>query len=121
MSNIVKAIEVEIFENKDLGNCSNDGISNRYNTILVLHERGGVEIDLNNPPENACKFIEADFGSHTYKYIEPLAPVKKGHVGYMAGGSFAYSCESRFHDFADYPLAIHDRQEDHSLYSALSD
>ena len=120
MANTVKALRVEIYEGKSIGNCSNDGISARYKDILLIHEEGYIDVDLDNPPENACKVVTRFLFGRYYKHIEPLKPVEKGNVGYMAGGSFAYCCDSRFGDISDYPLPIHDRQETQEQYDALS-
>ena len=38
----------------------------------------------------------------------------------MDGGNIGYSCDSRFSEFSDYPLKIHDRQESQKLYDMLS-
>lgn len=111
MANTVKALPISILEDKRIGNCSNNGISARHKDILLICEDGFMDVDLDNPPENACKVVERDLFGKTYKHIEPLKSVDKGCVGYMAGGSFGYSCDSRFRRISDYPLPIHDRQE----------
>ena len=116
----MKALRVSIFEDKSIGNCSNNGISARHNEILLLHPYGNIEVDEKNPPENLCKVVERVFSFGTYKHIEPVAKTKPGNVGWMAGGSICHSSDARFREYSDYPLMLHDRQETTEEYEFLS-
>ena len=112
------ALSVSIFEDKAIGNCSNHGISERYKDVLLLHDRGNIAVDLDNPPENLCRVVKRHLFGKIYMHVEPVAaPVG---VGYMAGGSLVYSCDSRFREISDYPLSLHDRCESQELYDMLS-
>lgn len=55
---IIKCISLDIYEDKQIGNCSNDGISNRFNDVLIPCEDGYITVDLDNPPENLCKVVK---------------------------------------------------------------
>lgn len=114
----MKALPVSIFEDKYIGNCSNNGISKRFNQILLLCPEGYIEVDENNPPENLCKISEITLGYDTYYHVEPVAAPKG--AGWMAGGSLVYSCDSRYRRLFPYPLSLHDRQETWKQYEALS-
>lgn len=111
---IVRALSVEIFEGKLIGNCSNDGISSRFQKVLIQCEDGNVDVDLDNPPENFCIIAERC----GYKFVRPYA--NPTGIGWMAGGTLVYSCDSRFAEISEYPLSLHDRQETKELYDLLS-
>lgn len=114
----MKALPVYIYKS-ELGDCSNNGISSKYTKILLIHPEGFIEVDENDPPENLCKFVERKlFGDEIHKHIEPYAKAKG--VGWMASGSLVYCSDSRFHDYSDYPLVLHDRDESQELYDILS-
>ena len=115
----MRCISAAIYKNAD-GDSSNNGISSRFNYILIPHERGFVEVDEENPPENLCKVVTRDLGFTVYTHIEPV--VKPTGVGWMYGGTIVSSSDSRFKEATgiDYPLCLHDRQEtaeEYELYS----
>lgn len=114
----MKALPLSIFEDKRIGNCSNNGISSRYNEVLLICEEGFIEIDPENPPENAVKIGTIQIGYKVFKHIVPLKKPDKGCVGWMSGGTFAYSSDSRFRKISEYPLSIHDRQETQKEYDS---
>lgn len=113
----MRALPLEIFKS-NLGDCSNGGISSRFNEILLICDEGFINIDENNPPENLCKLVERDLGFTVYKHIEPVA--KANGVGWMAGGTLVYTCDSRFRRMSEYPLVLHDRTESQEEYDVLS-
>lgn len=117
----MKALPISIYEDKRIGNCSNNGISSRYNEVLLIHEEGFIQIDENNPPENLVKLVTRHLFGRDYMHLEPCDPLKKGHVGYMAGGCYCGSSDSRFTKISDYPLPLHDRQESQEMYDMMFD
>ena len=116
----MRALPLGIFENKKIGNCSNNGISNRYNEVLLICEDGFVDIDEDNPPENLVKLVVRNLFGKEYKHLEPYRPTDSGCVGWMAGGSYAGCSDSRFHRISEYPLPLHDRQESWEMYNRMS-
>lgn len=102
------------------GDCSNKGISSRFNDVLVICDDGPIEIDENNPPENLCKVVTRDLGFAIYRHIEPYAKPKG--AGWMHGGTIIDTSDSRFHRLTgvDYPLHFHDRDESWEMYNTLS-
>ena len=110
----MNVLAVDIFESKNFGNCSNSGISSKFDKILVEHPQGPITIDENDPPENLCR-IETRFG---YKYLRPVKDAD--NIGWMHGGCICYSSDSRFRELSEYPLCLHDRQESQELYNILS-
>lgn len=112
----MRALNVSIFESKGFGNCSNHGISERYNEILLICEDGNVEIDEDNLPENLCKIVTRTLFGKEHKHIEPVA--RPDGVGWMSGGCICYTSDARFD--SDYPLSLHDRTESQKQYDMLS-
>ena len=120
MASTYKAISLSIFK-WHLGDCTNGGISSKHNNVLVLHEKGCINVDLDNAPENLMVIKEECIGGKTYKYLEPFKECPSDRTGYMMGGNFAYSHDSRFSwDISLYPLPIHDRSETWEEYEDLS-
>jgi hypothetical protein len=114
----MKALPIYVFENKSIGNCSNHGITEKYDRLLLIHEEGFIDIDENNITEDVVKLVIRNIQGKEYKHIEPYKKATK--VGYMFGGSYASTSDSRFSKISQYPLAIHDRQETQEQYDQLS-
>lgn len=109
----MKALPIRVFKNPTYSGCSNGGITERFDELLLVCEDGFISIDETNPPENLVKIVTRCFG---YKCIEPVASTAPGCVGWMSGGAVAYSCDSRFSEMSEYPLCVHDRQETQAQY-----
>ena len=116
----MKALPIGVFRDAKGSDCTNGGITSRYDRLLLVCEDGFIEVDEANPPENLVKMVTRRFGKDEYKHIEPVAAVESGCVGWMAGGNIAYTCDSRFSRMSEYPLSVHDRQETQDLYDMLS-
>ena len=116
----MKAINLYVYKNSRLGGCSNGGISERYDEVLLLCDDGNIDVDTDDMPENLCKIVTCEIGGTEYKHIEPVARVNKGSVGWMSGGCFVGCSDGRFHRLSQYPLSLHDRQETHERYEAMN-
>lgn len=112
----MKALPIDVFKS-NLGDCTNGGISSRYNELLLVCEDGYINIDENNPPENLVKIVTRNLFGKEYKHIEPVA--RPSGVGWMSGGNIGYTCDSRFGKMSQYPLSIHDRQESQKMYDSF--
>ena len=99
------------------GDCTNGGISSRFNSLLLLCDDGFIEIDENNPPENLVKIVKRHLLGRDYLHIVPVARPDSGCAGWMYGGNIACTSDSRFG--SDYPLKIHDRQENQAYYDSM--
>ena len=115
----MKALPISVFKNPTYSGCSNGGITERFNELLLICEDGFIDIDESNPPENLVKMVTRHFGFGEYKHIEPYASLSDGCVGWMSGGAIAYSCDSRFSRMSQYPLSVHDRQETQAQYDRM--
>lgn len=103
-----KAISVKIYK-PDYGDCSNSGISHRFNEVLIEHPEGWIEYDPDNPPENLCKIVRRNLFGRDFVHVEPVA--RPEGCGWMFGGCLAYSSDARFQEISHYALQLHDRQE----------
>lgn len=115
----MKALPISVYRTDRLGDCTNGGISSRYDTLLLACDDGYIDVDENNPPENLVKLVVRYFGGQEYKHLEPVNRPDNGCVGWMYGGNIASTSDSRFP--SQYPLKVHDRQESQALYDALFD
>lgn len=116
----MKALPISVYKSPAYEGCSNGGITERFDRLLLVCEDGFIEVDETNPPENLVRIVTRFFGFGQYKYIEPWASPDSGCAGWMAGGALAYSCDSRFRGMSEYPLSVHDRQETQEQYSAAN-
>jgi hypothetical protein len=111
----MKALPINVYKN-NLGDCTNNGISSKFDTLYLIHEEGFIDVDENT--ENLVKVVTRNLFGSEYKHIEPYKKATK--VGYMKGGNYGSTSDSRFSKISKYPLAIHDRQETQSEYDSLS-
>lgn len=112
----MRALPIDVFESKSIGNCSNHGISEKYDEVLLICDDGFIDVKGDEP--NLVKVVVRNTFGRIYKHVEPVA--KPDGVGWMFGGTLVYSSDSRFHAFSDYPLALHDRCESQKMYDELS-
>lgn len=114
----MRAIRIDVYRNELYNGCSNGGITERYDELLLVCDDGNIEIDENNLPENLVKMVSRNLRGGEYKHIEPYAPATQ--FGWMAGGLVAGCSDCRFFKMSQYPLSIHDRQETRERYNQLS-
>lgn len=117
----MKALPIRVYRNNSGYDCTNGGITSRYDDLLLICDEGFVNVDETNLPENLVKIVTRTIGGELYKHIEPYASVDRGNVGWMSGGNLAYACDSRFSLISKYPLFVHDRQETQKQYDMLFD
>ena len=111
----MKALPVDIYKHRG-GDCSNHGISERHNEILLICPDGFVDIDEDNPPDNLCKVVKRNLFGRDYYHVEPVT--RPNGVGWMYGGCVVCTSDSRFR--FDYPLKLHDRTESQEMYDMMS-
>ena len=115
------ALPIYVYCQADGSDCTNDGISSRFDRLLCLCDEGFVEVDLDNPPANLVKVVYREMFGGIY-HIEPYA--KPEHIGWMMGGNYAATSDSRFADMVGGiygAIPIHDRQETQEQYDILSE
>ena len=111
----MRAIEAFIYRSPTLGDCSNGGISSRFDRVLIPHPEGPVEIDEGKPlPKNLCEVVRRTICGREYVHVQPHGTRASGRCA-MNGGCFAYSCGGRFAEAVcngGHPVALHDRFEE---------
>lgn len=105
----MQVLPIDVYMNKDSLDYSNNGISCRYNRVLLDCEDGPLCVDLNNPPENLVKLVKRTIFGIEYMHLEPYK--NTGGNRYMFGGCYCSSSDYRFKRISNYPLPLHDRQE----------
>ncbi len=98
------------------GDSSNGGLSSKaQRVILVDSEIGDAPFE---PSEKipAVKLVRRNIGGE-YLSAQPMSE-PYDEIGYMFGGCFIYSSDSRFP--SSYPIPLHDRCESQKLYDTLS-
>lgn len=117
----MKALRIAVYKNPLYKDCSNGGITERYDELLLVCYEGYIEIDEDNLPENLVVFHERTLGGERCGYLEPYAPCPAGCVGWMFGGSYAASCDSGFSRMVGIygAVAVHDRTETQEQYDAM--
>ena len=106
-------LRCSILESKDIGNCSNKGLSSYHKNVVVVNLDGPIETetpeDLQAATHKGYALVRLTRGATgCYKAI-PLMLPDKGNNGWMMGGCFLWTSDSRF--TPDYPVPLHDRQE----------
>ena len=104
---IIKGLSCSILKNPGMGDCSNGGISAMFDNVVLVGD-GIPEVTAVTDPRKAVVIDSITFGGKTYYRAAPKELHDK-NVWTMAGGSFVWTCDSRFP--FDYPIALHDRVE----------
>ena len=125
----VMALSVNVYEHKyeifPDNDCTNGGISSRHKTLYLLcedQEKAQKEawnwskVDEND--ERLIKIVRSTPCGRPYVHAEPVNDPNKREIGYMFGGNFIYTSDSRFPE--NYPIPLHDRSETWEDYDALT-
>ena len=113
----IKVLPVEVYR-WALGDCTNGGVSARFNNLYLICEGGWLEVEDTDPKLIKIVTRPCCGREGTYSHVEPVNDPSKKECGYMSGGNFVYSCDGRFP--FDYPLPVFDRSETWEEYEALS-
>ena len=81
----MRALSISVYRNNRYGDCTNGGISSRYDELLCLCDDGPVVIDPDNPPENLVKIVRRDLFGRVIYHVEPYAAPTD--LGWMMGGN----------------------------------
>ena len=101
-----KGLHCSILEPKDIGNCSNYGISYNHETVTLMNMTTGkvFEPDEKSPPVWIIEHPTVK--GYYYAIPEDPSTTKKW---WMFGGCYIKTSDSRFP--FKYPVALHDRTE----------
>lgn len=109
---LIHALPVRVYR-FPLGDCSNHGISSRFDELLLFCQDGPRVFDATvELPLNFCTVSRYRGIAH----IVPAAVTESMEIverpgWHMFGGNLADSSDSRFRALSDYPLRIYDRKE----------
>lgn len=120
MANIIRVQPINVYRNGKY-DCTNNGISSRFDELLCVCPDGFKTVDMDNPPENLVKVVKREFAGRMIYHVEPC--VEPNGAGWMMGGNYAATSDSRFSALVDGQygaIAIHDRQESWENYELLS-
>lgn len=116
----INCLPIEVYKNGRFGDCTNNGISSRFSTLLLACPDGHITFDSDKElPLNFCMIERRRlFGNEEHQSIIPATVDETGKVvarpgWWMFGGNIASTSDSRFTRLKGhyYPLDIHDRQE----------
>ena len=110
----MKGLLCGIYQSKEIGNCSNGGISSKVSSVILCG--AGIPGIFEPTKEHPGVILDKKMGHYLYCY--PSEGRDESKVGWMSGGTFVYSSDSRFP--SDYPIPLHDRQETEKEYEILS-
>ena len=117
----ITCIPVTVYRNPRY-DCTNSGISSRFDELLVACPEGFREVDSDNLPDNFCILENrTPFGENApIPTIYPATVTESGEIiarkgWWMMGGNYGATSDSRFYDLIKGhfygAVAIHDRME----------
>lgn len=112
-------LRINVLRNSSFGDCSNNGVSARYNSLQMITE--SEMFGFTGDKKNVVVKIDRILWGKVMPVLVPLEvynEYKTSKLPIMFGGNFGYTSDSRFG--FDYPLPIHDRVETLDEYEALS-
>lgn len=117
----MRAIRVEVYKHGN-DDCTNGGITSRYNEIYVPCPTGNEVFDDDNLPENMFIVGSVEVFGKEHYHLEPAMRPAAGMVGWMDGGNIAFTSDSRWRmaTGVTWPLQVHDRAETKAQYTVLS-
>ena len=99
---VYKGIRVSVYRCSDTEDCTNGGVSSKYDELLIIGE--GIDPVSEETDQEKVVQLKNRLGHY---FVEPINV--KRHS--MMGGNFVYCCDSRFREICGYPIPIHDRIE----------
>jgi hypothetical protein len=122
--NMEKGLICSILRDSSIGKCANGGLSDDSRTTDVVLVTDLKEAQVFEPREGmpAVKIVRRIISGEEYIHAEPIDPPPKGMIGWMHGGCYIKTSDSRYSKITgiDYPIALHDRCETPEDYEALS-
>jgi len=115
----INYLDVEVYRSASLGDCTNGGVSSRFDKLLIACPDGPWSFDGEKEvPINFCMIEKRSVFGEICSSIVPATVDESGRVvkrpgWWMYGGNIASTSDSRFSDMKGhfYPLKIHDRRE----------
>lgn len=102
----MKGFAVQVFASKSIGDCSNNGVTSKYNELYLVNDNICCIPRIVDVPEEQALVLK--YRGKDYLCAVPLEINKSGKHS-MFGGNFVYASDSRFP--SNYPIPVHDRVE----------
>ena len=107
----MRGLSVSIYTNKEHGTCSNNGISNRFDSVIITSNDYKIE-EVFEVTENVPEVVIIKREHRMFKDIIAVPrEVLESGKHYMFGGSFIYTSDSRFAEISSSPIKLFDRVE----------
>lgn len=100
----MRGLICDVLQDRDGTNCSNGGISSKFNRVLLV---GPGVAEIFDPSDDIPTVLL--LSRRGYLSVVPEEGKDTKAAGWMMGGQFIWSCDSRFPN--DYPIPLFDRQE----------
>jgi len=94
------------------GDCTKQGLTSTCRNVVIVWD-GSPRIHESDEDTPALKVVKL---GKNYKCLVPPYKPDHGNLGWMFGGSFAWTSDDRFPNL--YPIPIYDRQETPEQYVA---
>jgi hypothetical protein len=107
MNTTQTGLMVSIYRASRIGDCTNGGVSSKYDTAVLIGAEGPFE-----PSDTTPALYLTSFRGRLIATPEPLSgKALSGASGkwWMFGGNYVSSSDSRFPN--DYPIPVYDRNE----------
>jgi len=98
----MKGLYIEVYKSKY--DATNGGVTALVTDAIIVGPDMPALSEANAITRPALRVVERKLFGSIYRHLEPIEPGQ-----YMFGGNLGYSSDSRFPN--EYPLKIHDRQE----------
>jgi len=92
------------------GDCSNGGLSSWADEVTLIDSKINGPFEP-TPSRPAVKIIRRTIRGQEYIHAEPMEDCPDNEIGYMMGGCFIYTSDSRMREVLPYPIPLHDRSE----------
>jgi len=129
----MRGLSVSVYRNTEFSDCTNGGVTSREDSLILF----GIEDGCWKPEEVAHKdgkllLVKRDkVHLRGYLYAVPAVvidgkvvakPLPDGWVGWMAGGNYVGTSDSRFSESVTSlgAIPVHDRAESYEHYRALT-
>jgi hypothetical protein len=113
-----KGLICDVLRSSSYGDSTNGGVTARHNEVLLVGPGVDGPFEEDEAKRPTLKLVRRNIFGRDYMHAEPLNQTEEGNVGWMAGGNFIYTSDSRFPN--QYPISVHDRQETARQYAENS-
>jgi hypothetical protein len=108
-----------VFVYSNGSDCTGGGITSKHKELYLCTTKEEAQ-ELHKKGEPALFLNKNKFSFGTYLAAYPPCNPDANCVGWMSGGNFVYSCDSRFEEYfhTSQPIKVHDRQETTAHYAS---